>query len=47
MNLLASTSLSLEKVSATIGIEDTSYFARFFKKGSGISPSEYKKAFKK
>ena len=47
MNLLASTSLSLEKVSATIGIEDTSYFARFFKKGAGISPSEYKKAFKK
>ncbi|MBE6551150.1 MAG: helix-turn-helix transcriptional regulator [Ruminococcaceae bacterium] len=47
MSLLASTDKSIEAVSLAVGIEDTSYFSRFFKKHCGVTPTEYRKAFKK
>lgn len=46
MNLLASTDLSVEEIALSIGISDTSYFSRFFKKHCKITPTEYRKAFK-
>jgi len=46
MELLSTTSQSIEQVSQSVGIADTSYFARFFKKGCGLSPSEYRNAFR-
>lgn len=46
MHLLASTDLSIEEVAAKIGITDTSYFSRFFKKHCRLSPTEYRKAFR-
>ena len=47
MELLSTTGLSMEKISRAIGIEDTSYFARFFKKNCGVTPSEYRNAFRR
>lgn len=47
MNLLSSSSLSIEEVSREIGITDTSYFSRFFRKNCGVTPSEYRSAFRK
>ncbi len=47
MSLLTSTGLPIEEIARTIGMEDTSYFARMFKKNCGITPSEYRKAFRK
>ncbi len=46
MELLLSTQLSIEQISQAVGIEDTSYFARFFKKNCGITPTEYRSTFK-
>lgn len=46
MELLASTEYSIDKISEEVGISDSSYFARVFKKSCGISPSEYRNAFK-
>ncbi len=47
MELLISTEQSTEQIARQVGIEDTSYFARFFKKNSGVTPREYRKAFRK
>ncbi len=47
MNLLVSTNLSVEETAAQIGIDDASYFSRFFKKNCGVTPVEYRKAFRK
>lgn len=47
MNLLVSTELSIEDISKKIGIDDSSYFSRFFKKNCGTTPGEYRKAFRK
>ena len=47
MELLSSTTLSIEQISTAIGIPDATYFARFFKKNCGITPSEYRNAFQK
>lgn len=33
--------LSIEEVSELVGIKDTSYFSRFFKKHTGLSPKQY------
>ena len=46
MELLSSTKLSMEEIAKEIGMADTSYFARFFKKNSGATPSEYRKSFR-
>lgn len=46
MELLASTDQSIEQISGSVGIQDAAYFARFFKKHCGITPSEYRNVFK-
>ena len=46
MSLLAGTENSIEKIAKSVGIADASYFARMFKKHTGISPTEYKNIFK-
>ncbi|MBQ8747434.1 MAG: helix-turn-helix transcriptional regulator [Clostridia bacterium] len=45
MELLASTSLSIDSVAKAVGMADVSYFARVFKKHSGVTPSAYRSAF--
>lgn len=42
-NKLKHTSLSVADVAASVGINDTNYFSRIFRKFMGCSPSEYKK----
>jgi len=41
--LLSLPRLSVSEIAFTLGIDDISYFSRFFKKHSGISPSDYRK----
>ena len=41
--LLASTSLSIIDIAASVGVEDQSYFARLFKKETGMTPSAFRK----
>ena len=41
--LLSSTSLSINEISACIGIHDQRYFSKLFKKRFGCSPTEYRK----
>ena len=47
MGMLASTDIPIEKIARDIGITDTSYFARLFKKHSSVTPSEYRAEFRK
>jgi len=47
MELLVSTNESIERISSYVGITDTSYFARMFKKNCGVTPTEYRNAFRK
>ncbi|MDP4132668.1 MAG: AraC family transcriptional regulator [Bacillota bacterium] len=47
MHLLCSTSLPIEQISKDLGIKDTAYFSRFFKKHSSITPTEYRIIFSK
>lgn len=42
-NLLRSSSLSVTEVSKAVGIDDASYFTRFFRKVTGLTPSEFRK----
>lgn len=46
MSLLAGTDDSIEKIAKAVGITDSSYFARMFKKHTGMSPTDYKNIFK-
>ncbi len=46
MEYLASTDLAIDKIAQEIGITDASYFARVFRKHCGVTPSEYRAAFK-
>ncbi len=46
MGLLAGTDLSVEAVSKEVGIYDTSYFTRIFKKHCGVTPTGYRAEFK-
>lgn len=41
--LLIQTSSDISEIALELGYEDTSYFSRFFKRHSGVSPSEYRK----
>jgi len=47
MGMLSGTELTIEQISKEIGIFDTSYFARVFKKHCGVTPTEYRAEFKK
>ena len=42
-NLLRSSALSVMEVSKAVGIDDASYFTRFFRKVTGLTPSEFRK----
>lgn len=41
--LLAGTSIPIIDVAAAVGLEDQSYFARFFKRQTGFTPTEFRK----
>ncbi|EAA0412248.1 AraC family transcriptional regulator, partial [Listeria monocytogenes] len=41
-DLLRYSRLSIKEISLAIGIENTAYFSRLFKKKVGISPSDYR-----
>lgn len=45
--LLFQTTLSVSEIATQIGLEDQSYFSRFFKKNEGISPIQYRKLIDK
>lgn len=47
MTLLLSTDLSIEKISEEVGIFDISYYSKMFKHYCTISPSEYRKLFRR
>lgn len=47
MELLASTTLSIDSIAKSVGVPDVSYFSRMFKKHSGIAPTAYRAAFRK
>ena len=42
--LLAETSMPIIDVASAVGLDDQSYFARFFKRETGQTPSEFRKA---
>lgn len=46
MGLLAGTDLSIEDIAKQLGIADTSYFTRMFKKHCNVTPSVYRAEFK-
>lgn len=41
--LLIQTQLDISEIALELGYEDTSYFSRFFKRHSGVSPTKYRK----
>lgn len=41
--LLSQSSLSIAEISYQLGMNDQSYFGRFFKKNTGVTPSQYRK----
>ncbi len=47
MTLLLSTDLSVDRVGQEIGIFDSSYFSKTFKKFCLVSPAEYRRLFRK
>lgn len=46
MGLLAGTKLSIEEIAREVGIFDTSYFTRVFKKHCNVTPTKYRAEFK-
>jgi len=46
MGLLAGTDMSIEEISKEIGIFDTSYFTRLFKKHCNLTPTGYRAEFR-
>lgn len=43
--LMRETEMPIQNIAENVGINDTSYFARLFKKYIGVTPSRYKKLF--
>ena len=43
--LLLDSSLNINEIANVVGYNNSLYFSRVFKKNSGVSPSEFKKAF--
>ena len=41
-SLLKQGSLQISEIAAAVGIDDQSYFTRFFKKNEGYTPSQYR-----
>ena len=47
MGLLLGTNLTIEEISREIGIYDTSYFTRMFKKHCNVTPTKYRTELKR
>lgn len=47
MELLSSTDMPIEKIAGSVGIPDTSYFSRVFRKHCGTTPGTYRATFLK
>ena len=45
--LLAATSTPIIDIAAAVGLEDQSYFARFFKRETGLTPTGFRKAMQR
>lgn len=45
MEFLLTTDMEIENIAKELGIDDASYFSRWFKKSCGISPAECRKCF--
>ena len=45
--LLASTSIPIGSISINVGVLDANYFARLFKRMTGVTPKEYREKNKK
>ena len=43
-NLITSTTMSISEIAAILGFDDSFYFSRLFKKETGMSPLNYRKA---
>ncbi|WP_031298075.1 helix-turn-helix domain-containing protein [Sphingobium lactosutens] len=43
---LAYTSLDIQQIARDLGFADAAYFSRFFRKQSGLKPSEFRAAFR-
>ena len=46
LKLLGSTNLSIEEIGDLVGLDNTSYFYKLFKKEIGISPKQYRNSLK-
>lgn len=46
-NLIENTDMSFSKISSVLGFNTDNYFNSFFKKGSGMSPGQYRRRFGK
>ena len=46
-SLLMESDLAVGEVSLAIGVDDPSYFTRFFRKSTGMTPSEFRRAMAK
>jgi AraC-like DNA-binding protein len=44
-NLLQDKNIPIIDVAVAVGLDDQSYFSRFLKKLTGLTPSEYRKTF--
>ncbi len=47
MTLLITEAASVEEIASRVGIHDTSYFSRIFKSACKVSPTEYRRVFKR
>ncbi len=46
MKYLSSGEIKIDETAKLLGISDSAYFSRFFKKHTGLTPQEYRKLFK-
>ena len=46
-SLLKETDMSIGEIAVAIGVDDASYFTRFFRKSTGMTPSEFRRAMAK
>ena len=41
--MLTDTKMNISEIANSLGVYDSLYFSRMFKKNTGVSPSEYRK----
>ena len=46
MKYLSGGEMRIDETAKMVGISDSAYFSRFFKKHTGLTPAEYRKLFK-